>query len=79
MLVAEVLYVGNSGQIRANQLAQNACSSTVQDAYARHTDEDGVVDEIGDGVDGFVAAQTPDVDVLMEVQLAVVDDVTRIA
>ena len=78
MLVLVVFYVGNGGQILADELAQNTRSSTVQNAYSRHSHKDGIVDEIGDGIDGFVASHAADVDVLLEVQFAVIDDVAGI-
>ena len=72
MLIAVVCDVGNSGQILAYQLAQNTGSRTVQDSHARHAYEDGIVDEIGDGVDSLIASHAAHVEVLTEVQLAVV-------
>ena len=72
MLVAVVCDVGNGGQILAYQLPQDARSRAVQDSHARHAYEDGIVDEIGDGVDGLVASHTAHVEVLSEVQFAVV-------
>lgn len=78
VFVAIVRNVGYGSQILAYQLAQNTRSCAVKDAYSRHANEDGVVDEIGNGIDGFVASHASHVEILTEVQLAVVDHVTRV-
>lgn len=75
VLVAVVTDVGYGGEILAYELSENARSSTMEYAHSGHSHEDGVVDEIGDSVDGLVASHTTHIDVLLEVEFAVVDDV----
>ena len=67
MLISEVGNIRYSAQILANQLAQNACACTMQNAYTTHAYEDAVIEEMHDGVKGFVASHTPHVEVLMVV------------
>ena len=50
----------------------------MQYSHAWHAYEDGIVDEISDSVDGLVASHAPHVEVLSEVQFAVVYHVARI-
>ena len=52
MLVAEVGNVGYRGQILAYQLTQDAGACAMQNPHPRYAHEDGIVDVIGDGVDG---------------------------
>lgn len=59
-------------KILTDELAEDACARSVEYAYAGHADKNGVVDEIGDGRDGFVAAHAADIEVLLEVEFAVV-------
>ena len=78
MLVAEVADVGHGGKVLPYELTQNARACSVQNAYARHANEDGIVDEVGDGIDGLVATYATDIKVLAEVLFTVVDDVARV-
>ena len=75
MLVSVVTHVRYGGKVLAYQLAQDARACSMQDSHARHAYEYGVVDEVGDGVDGLVATHATYVQVLAEVLSAVVDDV----
>ena len=79
MLVAEGSDVGNRAQILTYQLSENTRSCAMENTYARHANKDGVVDEIGDGIDSLVASHASDIEILTEVQFAVVYDLTRVA
>ena len=79
VFVGEVRDVGDCGEVLADELAQNAVSLSVKDAHARHSHKDGVVDEIGDGIEGFVASHPSHVEVLMEVLPVGVDGLARLA
>ena len=51
----------------------------MKDAHARHTHEYGVVDEVLHGVQRLVATHSAHVEVLVEVELVLVDGLTRLA
>ena len=51
----------------------------MKDAYAAHTHEDGVVNEIGDGIQGFVATHAAHIEVLPEVLAVGVDGLACLA
>ena len=50
----------------------------MQDTYSWHTYEDGIVDEIGNGIDGLIASHPSYVDVLLEIKLTVINHISRI-
>ena len=70
VLVAEMADVGHSGKVLADELSQDAGARSVKDSHAWHTSQDSVIDEISDGIDGFIASHTSDIEVLMEVLAA---------
>ena len=51
----------------------------MKDAHARHTHEYGVVDEVLHGVQRLVTTHSAHVEVLVEVELVLVDGLTRLA
>ena len=78
MLIVEVADARDGRQILTHQLAEDARSRPVEDADALGTDLDSVVDEIGYGLEGFVAAHTTYVDLLFEVETLLVHLVGRL-
>ena len=51
----------------------------MEDAYSRHADEGGIVDEIHHGIEGFVASHAAHVEVLLEVELLLVDSLAGLS
>ena len=78
VLVAEGCYGGHGGEVLADELAQYARAGAVEYAHAGHAYEQGVVDEVGYGRKGFVAAHAAHVDVLLEGELAAVYRLARL-
>ena len=78
MLVSEVGNIRYGGQILAYQLAQDTCTRAVKNAHPGYAHQNSIVDEISDGIDGFVASHASHIDILFEVQLLVVDHLYRL-
>ena len=77
VLVAERVYAGCDAEILPDELAEGAGPRAVKYAHAWYAQHDGVVNEVADGIDRFVAAKSPKVDVGFEVEFSVVDSLTR--
>lgn len=69
VFVLIVGYPGNTGQVLSYQGAEDTVSCSMKNAYTADAQQDSVVDEVGHGLDGFVSAHTPHVDVVLEVEL----------
>lgn len=78
VLVAIGTDIGDGMQVLANQLAQDAAARAVEDAHTRHAHENGIVDEVGDGIDSLIAAHAAHVQILAEIQLARVYRLARL-
>jgi len=63
-------------QVLADELSKDAAARAVKDTHAAHTHEDGIVDEVHHGIDGFIASHAAHVKVLAEAVLALVDGFT---
>lgn len=66
MFVGKVAHSGNGFQILADKRAQDTRSCSVKDTHTRHADEDSIINEIGDGLQRFVATHATDINVLLE-------------
>ena len=73
VLVVVVLDGRNGVQILADKVAQYAVAGTVQDAYATHADERGIVDKVHNGLDSLIATHAANIDIRLESQFAVID------
>ena len=71
MLVSGRLHTWVCVEIIADELAQDACSGAVQDAHSASSHQYGIVDEVGDSLQCFLAAHASYVNVLLEVQVFV--------
>ena len=72
VFVAERYDIGHCCEVLADELAQYSRAGTVQYAHAVHANEDGIINEISDGGYRLVATHAAHIEVLLEVQLAVV-------
>ena len=75
VFVFEAADVGDGGEVVADELAEDTCTCAVQDSYGGDVGENGVVDEVGDGLYGFVAAHAADVYFMFEMELFFVEGV----
>ena len=66
MFVGKVAHSGNGFQILADKRAQDTRSGSVKDTLTLHADEDSIINEIGDGLQRFVATHATDINVLLE-------------
>ena len=71
VLVSGRLHTWVCVEIIADELAQDACSGAVQDAHLAGSHQYGIVDEVGDSLQSFLAAHASHVNVLLEVQVFV--------
>lgn len=67
MFVVVVADAGNGMQIIPNQLPEDAGTGSMKNTDAGRTDLYGVVNEVGDCLESFVAPHASDVDFLFEV------------
>ena len=75
VLVVEGGDARDSVQVLADGLTEGSCACAVEDADARGVDQQGIVDEVGDGLQGFVCSHTADVYLLLEVEMLLADAV----
>lgn len=71
-------HVGDRREILPYELSEDAVTFAMEDAHLLHIYEDGVVDEISDGVEGLVASHAPHVKVVTEVALPLSNGVERL-
>ena len=76
MLVAISSDIGYRRKILTDKLAEDARTRAVEYAYPAHSHQYGIVDEVGDGMESLVATHTAHIQVLLEMELALVDDGT---
>ena len=67
MLVAAAGYGGGGIEVLADEGAQYAIARAMQDAHTGHAEQDGIVDIVGDGLQGLLATHAAHIDVLLEV------------
>lgn len=70
---------GDGAEILTDELAEGSCASAVKDADAGHTNLCGVVDEMLDGIEGFVTTHPSYVDLLLEMEALLAHGVLRLA
>ena len=70
---------GDGVQVLANGLPKRSCTCAVQDTDARCVDQQSVVDEVGDSLQGFVGSHAPNVNLLLEVEVFLPDIVLSLA
>ena len=78
VFVAVVGYAADGVEILADNGAQGAGAGAVEDAYAVLLKEDGVVNKIVDGGEGFFGAHTAHVEFGAEVEFLFIDGVARL-
>ena len=78
VFVAVVGYAADGVEVLADNGAQGAGAGAVEDAYAVLLKENGVVDEIVDGGEGFFGAHAAHIEFGAEVELLLVDGVARL-
>ena len=78
VFVAVVGYAADGVEVLADDGAQRAGAGAVEDAHAVLLEEDGVVDEVVDGREGFFGAHTAHVEFGAEVELLFIDGVARL-
>ena len=69
---------GDGREVLSDQLSEDAVSCAVKDADAVGTDLDGVVNEVGDGLQRLVATHAAEVDLLAEMQAFLVHGIGRV-
>ena len=62
----------------ADKLSKDAIALAVKDANTGHTHKNGIVDEVHHGIKCLVATLTPDIQILVEMALALVDGLPRL-
>ena len=78
VFVAVVGYATHGVEVLADDGAQGAGAGTVEDAHAVLLEEDGVVDEIVDGREGFFGAHAAHIEFGAEVEFLFIDGVARL-
>ena len=78
VFVAVVGYAADGVEVLADDGAQRAGAGAVEDAHAVLLEEDGVVDEVVDGREGFFGTHTTHIEFGTEVELLLVDGVARL-
>ena len=73
MLIGEVGDIGNGSQVFTDELSENTRSCAVENTYPADSHQNGVVDEIGDGIDGLVTTHAPHIQILLELTPSLVD------
>ena len=69
---------GDGREVLSDQLSEDAVACAVKDADAVGTDLDGVVNEVGDGLQRLVATHAAEVDLLAEMQAFLVHGIGRV-
>ena len=59
----------DSVHVLTDGLAQGSCACAVKDADARGVDQQGIVDEVGNGLQGFVCPHASHINLLPEVEM----------
>ena len=67
VLVATACHGRVGLQVLADEGAQDAIACAMQDTYARHAEQYGIVDVVGDSLQRLLATHATHVDVLLEV------------
>ena len=70
---------GDGVQVLADGLPKCSSTCAVQDTDARCVDQQSVVDEVGDSLQGFVGSHAPNVNLLLEVEVFLPDIVLSLA
>ena len=78
VLVGKMGHTGDGREVLSDELAEDAVARAVEDADAVGADLDSVVDEVGHGLQGFVATHAAEVDVLVEMQALLMHRVGRL-
>ena len=69
MFVAVTFHFLDGIEVLADELFEDASTGAVENSHARLTELDGIVDEVGDGLNGFVAAHATYINVGLEIEL----------
>lgn len=73
MFICIMLYIGHSGKILPNEIAQNSIAFSMQNAHTTHANQNGIINEILHCIQGFIASHATNIKILMEILLMVIN------
>ncbi len=69
MFIGIMRHIWDTAQILTDELAQNAISLSMKDSNSWHSYQDGIINEILNGIECFIATHTSYIQILVEVGL----------
>ena len=69
MFVSVMYHIWDTAHILSDELAQNTVSFSMQDSYARHSHQYGVINKVLNRIECFVSTHTSYIKILMEITL----------
>ena len=79
VLVVEGDDAGNGCEVLTDDLPQGSCACAVKDSNASNIDQQSIIDEVGDGLQGFVHSHASHINLLLEVKMLLPDAVLSLA
>ena len=69
MLIGIMRHIWNAAQVLPDELSENSVALAVKDSNSWHTYQDGIVNEILNGIQCLIATHTSYIQILMEIGL----------
>lgn len=69
MLIGIMRYIWNAAQVLPDELSENSVALAMKNSNSWHTYQDGIVNEILNGIQCFIATHTSNIQILMEIGL----------